>query len=175
VRWRRGLVLTVRDVRSGLVHLFLNTFGGAPLTPRAVRYVVYRLGGVRTQTANIADGCRLRGRSVLTIGSGTFVNRECYIEAAAPVRIGRDCHLAMQVMIITSTHDEAGGRVGRVRALPVVLGDRCWLGARVTVLPGVTIGDDVVVAAGAVVSRDCPGPGRYGGVPARPLRRSVPE
>ena len=44
-----------------------------------------------------------------------------------------------------------------------------WLGARAVVLPGVTIADDVVVAAGAVVTRDCPTPGTYAGVPARPI------
>jgi maltose O-acetyltransferase len=52
----------------------------------------------------------------------------------------------------------------------VRIGDRCWIGARATILPGVSIGDGTVVAAGAVVTKDCEPGAVYGGVPARRLR-----
>jgi maltose O-acetyltransferase len=52
----------------------------------------------------------------------------------------------------------------------VTIGDRVWLGVGAIVLPGVTIADDVVVGAGAVVTRDCPVPGLYAGVPAVRVR-----
>jgi maltose O-acetyltransferase len=52
----------------------------------------------------------------------------------------------------------------------VRIGDRCWIGARATILPGVSIGDGTVVAAGAVVTKDCEPDALYAGVPARRLR-----
>ncbi|WP_232009810.1 DapH/DapD/GlmU-related protein [Actinomyces howellii] len=54
---------------------------------------------------------------------------------------------------------------------PITIADRVWMGANVTVLPGVTIGEGAVVAAGAVVTRDVPAFTVVGGVPAKPIRR----
>ncbi len=75
-------------------------------------------------------------------------------------------------MILTSTHeiDENGQAARMPVARPVHVGDRCWLGARVTVLPGVTIGEGTIVGAGAVVTEDCKPGAVYVGVPARQLR-----
>lgn len=108
----------------------------------------------------------------LTVGSRTWANRGVCIEGRGTVIIGDDVLIGPEVMIVTSTHVRADG--GRVRAsstyLPVRIGDHCWLGARAVVLPGVTIADDVTVAAGAVVASDIGPGGLYGGVPARRLR-----
>jgi maltose O-acetyltransferase len=168
----RVLRVSAEDLRWGLRHLWVNTLGGSILVPRLLRYLIYRAAGLDIRTWNIADGCRMRGSAALTIGSGTYVNRECYLEASGPVTIGRDCLLSMQVMIVTSTH--ALDRDGHVSHTPsheaVTVGDHCWLGARSTVLPGVAIGDGVVVAAGAVVTEDCEPWGLYAGVPAARVR-----
>jgi maltose O-acetyltransferase len=53
---------------------------------------------------------------------------------------------------------------------PVRVSDRCWLGARATILPGVTIGEGTIIGAGAVVTKDCKPGAVYVGVPARRLR-----
>jgi maltose O-acetyltransferase len=75
-------------------------------------------------------------------------------------------------MIITSTHPIDGD--GQVARMPVPsqvsIGDRCWLGARVTVLPGVTVGEGTIIGAGAVVTKDCKPGAVYVGVPARQVR-----
>jgi maltose O-acetyltransferase len=77
-------------------------------------------------------------------------------------------------MILTATHNLVDGRVDHRRASRnVEIGDRVWLGARAMVLPGVTVGDGCVVAAGAVVTRDCEPDGVYAGVPARRIRPVV--
>ena len=57
----------------------------------------------------------------------------------------------------------------------VVIGENCWIGAKTTILDGVHIGNGAVIAAGAVVTRDVPEFGVYGGVPARPLQREKGE
>ena len=139
------------------------------LTPRLIRWLGYRMVGLRIAAPNIYPGLRLHGRlRTVEIGRGTFFNRECFIEAEGPVQIGRDCQFGPQVMIVTSHHPRTSG--GAVSKTPerrgVRIGDRVWVGARALILPGVEIGDDVVIAAGAVVTKDCLEPGLYAGVPA---------
>ncbi|MGZ4332458.1 MAG: acyltransferase [Solirubrobacteraceae bacterium] len=160
--------MTGQDLRTGLRHLWVNAIGGWCLTPRLLRFFIYRSAGLDVRTANIFPGCRFEGRGGTTIGLGSFVNSECYFDAAAPIRIGRECQIGMQVMITTGTHEVSpDGLVSRTPiAAAVTIGNSCWLGARCLVLPGVTIGDGVLVAAGAVVIEDCAPHGLYAGSPA---------
>jgi maltose O-acetyltransferase len=131
---------------------------------------MYRLSGFQVRTANIFDHCIFAGRHV-EIGRDTFVNRGCYFEGVAPIVIGEECQIAIQAILVTSTHVIGpDGRISRTpEARPVRVGDRCWIGSRAVVLPGVTIGSDVVIAAGAVVASDCEDGWLYGGVPARKI------
>jgi acetyltransferase-like isoleucine patch superfamily enzyme len=119
---------------------------------------------------NTHDGGRLE------IGDRVFVNQGSAICAHAEVRIGNDCKIGHYALVFDCdfheldhpTHDGGHGR-----PLPVVLEDGVWLGARVTVLKGVTIGRSSVIAAGSVVTRDVPPGVLAGGAPAqviRPLR-----
>lgn len=155
----------------------VNSFAGSTLVPRVLRWAIYRCNGADIRTVNVFPGLSLAGPpGNLTVGPGTFINLACFIELVAPVRIGADCQLGMQVMIVTSHHEsDVDGRVSRVPVgRPVTIGDRVWLGARATVLPGVRLADDVVIAAGAVVTADCDTPGVYAGVPARLVRTHRP-
>lgn len=108
----------------------------------------------------------------ITVGSGTFVNFGAVFLDMAPVDVGRDVQIGPYVQVLTSTHelDAERRRAGWERALPVTIGDTVWLGGGVIVCPGVTIGRDTVVGAGAVVTRDLP-PGVLAvGNPARIVR-----
>ncbi|WIM16893.1 MULTISPECIES: acyltransferase [unclassified Microbacterium] len=164
------------DASWGWRSFVTNSVAGSVLCPRAVRYGILRVRGFDVRTANLSPKCTFTGSRDIRIGEGTFVNVGCYFEAVAPIRIGRDCQLAMFVTVVTSFHDVGPAGVSKDRdSAGVTIGDRCWLGANVTVLPGVTIGDDVVVAAGAVVTRDLPGGAVYGGVPARLIRTLAEE
>lgn len=158
------------DFRLMTIDFMVNAVLGSDLVPRPVRYAGYRALGVGTRTPNVLPGLRISGsRRRLSLGAGTFVNRDCFLEAVAEITIGAECQLGPQVMVLTSHHERSGdGRVHRsATPRPVRIGDRVWIGARATVLPGVTVADDVVIAAGAVVSKDCPVAGVYAGVPAR--------
>ena len=166
---RRSLL---QDARSARRHLWLNVAAGAAVTPRVLRYWMYRQAGVETATPNIFSGSVVHGRSPVRIGERTFINHGCYFEANAPITIGEECSIGMEVLVVTSSHplDETGRFSTRSTYLPVTIGNRCWIGARAVLLPGVTIGDDVIVASGAVVTRDCADAGLYAGVPARRVR-----
>jgi acetyltransferase-like isoleucine patch superfamily enzyme len=161
----------VQDLSWGAKSFVTNSIAGSPLCPRAVRYAILRMRGFDVRTPKVQSRCTFTGSRDIRIGERTSVNVWCYFEAVAPISIGVDCHIAMFTAIITSSHDVGpAGVIHRRSSAPVTIGDRVWLGARVTVLPGVTIGDDVIVAAGAVVHRDLPPGAVYGGVPARLIR-----
>ena len=110
--------------------------------------------------------------SYIAIGSRTFVNYDCVLLDVAPIRIGAACQLATGVHVVTATHpiDPGPRRVGWESAEPITIGDNVWLGSGVVVCPGVTIGHDTVVGAGAVVTRDLPAGVVAVGVPAKVQR-----
>jgi maltose O-acetyltransferase len=118
-----------------------------------------------------------------SIGEDTFVNVNCVIIDDAPVTIGRRVLIGPAVQLITAMHPlaaadrrtlaaevAAGSAAWRTMTAPVSIGDDVWLGAGVLVLPGVTVGDRSVIAAGAVVSEDIPPDSLAVGIPARVVR-----
>jgi maltose O-acetyltransferase len=139
--------------------------------PRKVRWALLRMSGVKTEAWNIAPRCYF-GTNNVVIGRGTFVNRGCVFDGMSQIRIGERCALGMEVMLVTSTHPIGSHerRAGDVESLPLIVGDGCWIGARATILPGVTVGAGAVIAAGAVVVSDCDPDTVYAGVPARAVR-----
>jgi len=116
-------------------------------------------------------------------GAAIVLRRDCTIESArliarndTSITIGPECMLAYDIEVrTTDSHsilDEATGeRINQDQSIQI--GAHVWLGARTTVLKGVTIGDDGVIATGSVVSRDVGGGVVAGGIPARPLRSGV--
>ena len=110
--------------------------------------------------------------SHISIGARTFVNYDCVLLDVAPIRIGAACQLATRVELLTATHpiDPEPRRLGWESAEPIELGDNVWLGGGAVVCPGVSIGEDTVVGAGAVVTRDLPAGVVAAGVPARVVR-----
>ena len=111
----------------------------------------------------LISGC---GR--IRIGDRCFVNCGTVLISVLEVEIGNDVALANEVYILDSNSHGVEGRE-HVEA-PVRIGDGSWLGARAMVLPGVTIGKRVVVAAGSVVTRDVPDDVLVAGNPARVVR-----
>src|SRR6185437_14368498 len=106
------------------------------------------------------------------IGAGSRINDWCWFENVARIELGHGVGVGAHTVIITSTHDigPSHTRATGWSYLPVTLEDGCWIGARSTILPGVTVGRGAVVAAGAVVNKDLEPNHLYGGVPARKLR-----
>lgn len=112
----------------------------------------------------------------ISIGQKTFVNSNCTMLDCATITIGRKCLLASSVQLVTPTHpiDPVARRDTWEMAHPIDLADGVWLGAGVIVCPGVSIGENTVVGAGAVVTRDLPAGVVAHGSPAR-VQREIGE
>jgi len=115
------------------------------------------------------------------IGKRLFANFNLTIQDDTFVTIGDDCNFGPNVTIVTPIHpllpDERRGivtidgtRKHMCYAKAVKIGDDCWFGANITVCPGITIGDNCVIGAGSVVTRDIPDNSFAAGVPCRVIR-----
>jgi maltose O-acetyltransferase len=104
----------------------------------------------------------------IRIGERSFVNVDAVMLDVAPIVIGATCQVGPRVQLLTAAHpvDPEPRRIG----WEYTLADNVWLGGGVIVCPGVSIGQDTVVGAGAVVTRDLPAGVVAVGVPARVLR-----
>lgn len=109
----------------------------------------------------------------LRVGARTFVNVGLVALDVAPITVGDDVLIGPNVQLLTATHPvEPGPRRAKWEAgRPITLGHNVWLGGGVLVLPGVSIGENTVVGAGAVVTRELPGDVVAVGNPARVVRR----
>jgi len=149
----------------------LNGVLGTALVPMSQRWRVYRLYGIRIEKSNIAAGVWI-GSKKIVIGRGTFINTGCMFSTHSLITIGENCALGMRVLIFTGSHEIGSSqrRAGKFVSQPVTIGDGAWIGANVSILPGVTIGQGAIIATGAVVTADCEPNAVYGGVPARKIR-----
>ncbi|MBE6442452.1 MAG: sugar O-acetyltransferase [Desulfovibrio desulfuricans] len=106
----------------------------------------------------------------IRIGKNVFVNACCCFQDQGGITLGDGALIGHRVTLATLNHGETAADRGDLTPAPIAVGRNAWLGANVTVVPGVSIGDGAIVAAGAVVTRDVPPMTVVGGVPARKLR-----
>ncbi len=101
-------------------------------------------------------------------GENVFVNHGCYFMDGNTIDIGKNAFIGPFCGFYTSSHplNYIDRNKGLERALPIHIGDNCWLGANVSILQGVTIGSGCVIAAGSVVTKDLPDNALAAGVPA---------
>ena len=109
----------------------------------------------------------------IRLGQRAFINYNCVFLDCAAIEIGDDLQMAPAVQLYTALHplDAETRRSGLESARPIRIGNDVWIGGGAIVLPGVTIGDRSVIAAGSVVTRDVPPDMLVAGNPARPLRQ----
>lgn len=106
----------------------------------------------------------------ITIGKDVFINSGCHFQDQGGIEIGDGALIGHNVVLATINHDLSPKKNRKNHYAPIKIGAHVWIGSNVTVLPGVTIGDHVVVGAGAVVTRDVPAMAVVGGVPAKVLK-----
>ncbi|MCC3269496.1 sugar O-acetyltransferase [Arthrobacter gengyunqii] len=139
--------------------------------PEQVRELLSRLTGkpVDETVAMFPPFSADFGRNI-TLGKRVFINSGCRFQDQGGISIGDDCLIGHNAVLATLNHDLSPSRRADMHPAPITIGRNVWLGSNVTVLPGVTIGNDAVVAAGAVVTKDVPARSVVVGSPARVIR-----
>lgn len=169
---RRDAIAT--DISQVVRDIILNWAVASGALPRRLRpRLLSALGQDVHPTAVLNPGMFLGAWSGLTIGERTFVNYGCFFDLGAPIALGKCLGIGYETMFVTCSHHVGPewNRTGEAHNLPIVVEDGCWLGSRVVVMPGVTIGRGCVVASGSVVIADCEPNSLYAGVPAQLKRR----
>lgn len=107
-------------------------------------------------------------RAHVSIGNNCVINREVYLDGRTGVVIGNNVNVSFQTCILSLHHDHNAPTFPAIGGV-VTIKDHAWIGARAMILPGVTVGEGAVVAAGAVVTRDVAPYDVVGGVPAKKI------
>ncbi|WP_277935442.1 DapH/DapD/GlmU-related protein [Parablautia muri] len=106
----------------------------------------------------------------ITIGKDVFINSGCHFQDQGGIEIGDGALIGHNVVLATINHDLSPKENRKNHYAPIKIGAHVWIGSNATILPGVTIGDWAVVAAGAVVRGNVPAMTIVGGVPAKVLK-----
>lgn len=106
----------------------------------------------------------------ITVGKNVFINACCHFQDHGGVTLGDDCLIGHNVVFATLNHGMAPEARASMLPAPIILGRNVWVGSSSTILQGVTIGDNAIIAAGSVVTKDVPANTVVGGVPARYIR-----
>jgi maltose O-acetyltransferase len=148
--------VTARSFLGAILAWVYNAVVGR-VPSRTVRGVYLRVWLARYPTgAGVQLGCRFLNGRKISLGPRTVINFGCLLDGRIyPVTTGSDVSIGPEASILTLGHEPQSPDFAD-RGGPVTIGDRAWIGYRAMVLPGVTIGEGAVVAAGAVVTRDVP-------------------
>lgn len=155
----------------------LNTIASSELLSHRQRMAIYRRFGLDAPaTAYIEPRCYFTQTDLrrVKLGERAYIGVGCYIDNSAVIFIDSDTCIAAHSKILTTTHriGPSERRVGNSAIRQdVFISQGCWLGAGTTVLPGVVIGDGVVVGASATVTKRLERDAVYVGVPALLMRR----
>lgn len=123
------------------------------------------------QRVTLLPGGKVICPEKVSFGTDVLISHQAWIQGAGGIAIGSRVMMGPRVMLLTANHDLV---TRETTVSPIVIEDEVWLGAGVTILPGVTVGRGSIVAAGAVVTRDVPPGVLVGGVPAKVIKPVEP-
>lgn len=178
----RDFVKTGKPLDTEDIHLFMDKMGGE------ARKITFRLNSAyHTPEETMDILSELFGKAVpatlrvfppfytdfgknIEVGENVFINACCHFQDQGGVTLGDGCLIGHNVVFATLNHDMNPEKRAAMTPAPIVLGKRVWVGSNSTILQGVTIGDNSIIAAGAVVTKDVPANTVVGGVPAKFIR-----
>jgi acetyltransferase-like isoleucine patch superfamily enzyme len=152
-----------------------NSFQQSTILHSKIRTELLRFFNVKIdKTARLAEGVYL-GSNNIVMGKGSFVNINSFLDGNAPITIEEHVRLAPYVKILTGTHDYRNS----VIRVPLEDGTVCksvkikrgsWIGMNAIIMPGVTVEEGCIVAAGSIVTKDTIPNGLYVGMPAKRVK-----
>ena len=147
-----------------------------PTDPDIARYLLAQVIGSVGEGVDIRPPLRVDYGHNITIGDGSWVNFGLTALDVAPIVIGQDVLIGPNCSLYTAIHPTEPGprRAKWESSAPITLGDNVWLGGSVVVCPGVTIGENSIIGAGAIVTRSVPANSIAVGNPARVIRALDP-
>ena len=168
------VIQQLKSILHHLTNLFANDLLGNDIASCVVRKIFLKLIGNNLGAGtNVKGGCYFYGGGLAT-GKDCFINRGCYFDFSAPITFDDNVVVGHGVTFITAVHNVGTRerRAGRdVTGQPIKIGSGTWVGANATILPSVSIGEGVIIAAGAVVTKDVPDNVMVAGVPAKEIKK----
>ena len=162
---------------AGGVCLLIPRSRGGRLRRRLLQCVGISVGGGTTISGPLRiEGCRRPG-SLLTIGEGCTIGSGVLFDLGDRIDVGRNSVIENEVALITTSHEigTSSQRAGAMKNRPIVVGHDCRVGARATILQGVTLGAGSVVYPGSVVVANVEANTRVSGIPAKALNVPSPD
>lgn len=145
----------------------------SPFFARRWRVSLYRLfGGIAGRRVSLARTCSITNPWNVIIGDNSFIGEGVILVGSTTLEIGRDVCISSRVVIHGASHDITSPTFNYTVA-PVRVGDMAWIASDAIILPGITIGEGAVVAAGAVVTKDVEPWTVVGGNPAKFIKKRV--
>lgn len=167
----KGKELTASDLFQEAIKITME-MNNSYHTPEELREIMSRLTGKK-----VDDTFRLFppfytdfGKNI-TIGKDVFINSGCHFQDQGGITIGDGSLIGHNVVLATINHDLRPSQKRKNHYAPITIGNNVWIGSNAVILPGVTIGEWAVVAAGAVVTKDVPPYTVVGGTPARIIKQ----
>ena len=183
----KDFVKTGKPLDTEEIHQFMDKMGGearkitfrlnsAYHTPEEIRDILSELFGKAVpSTLRVFPPFYTDFGKNIEVGEDVFINACCHFQDHGGVRIGDGCQIGHNVVFATLNHGLSPEDRKNTYPAPIVLGKNVWVGSNSTILQGVTIGDNAVVAAGAVVTKDVPDNVVVGGVPAKIIKKITAE
>jgi maltose O-acetyltransferase len=166
--WLKNVIVEFIRCYHAFIIYFYNVFI-AHIPFHIIRVIIYRRIIRVGKNSSILMSVRIRGRNI-SIGNNTIINGDCLLDGRGQshLEIGDNVDIAPYVKIWTVDHDPNSSNHA-ARAKNVVIEDHVWIASSVTILPGVTLGEGCVVAAGSVVTKDTEPYAIVAGVPAKKI------
>ena len=176
-------VMTRKGLNTEEIHRFMDDMSNearrvtfrlntAYHTPDEVRELLSELFGYQVpQSLRVFPPFYTDFGKNITVGEQVFINACCHFQDHGGVTIGDGCQIGHNVVFATLNHGLQPEDRGNTYPAPIVLGKNVWVGSNATILQGVTIGDNAIIAAGAVVTKDVAANTIVGGVPAKFIKQ----
>ncbi len=133
-------------------------------------WVLRCFGAAIGEGVRIKHGVKIKFPWRLTVGDFVWLGENCWIDNVAQVKIGSHCCLSQEVYLCTGNHDWGDPAFG-LKDMPIDIEEECWIAARATIGPGVTLGRGAVLCLGSVTGRSLMAMTVYGGNPAQPIKQ----